>query len=167
MVRTRLRAMVREPPDKAVCGDERERTDEALRLTRERRVVGQMNAGEADRLRTGIEKFDPIVAVALGHAEDLLPDAQSRDAGADFGYRAGGIDAGEEPGHQLPVGHVAMDKGIEWIAVKTVKVFGVAGVSQEVQVEDVPVRLLFPQEVEEIGSDKPGSARHKIGNIKE
>jgi hypothetical protein len=69
--------------------------------------------------------------------------------------------AGKEALDQLPVGHVPVDKSIMGIALKTDEVLGITGVSQEVQVENVPVRLLLPQIVEEIGTDKSGSSGYQ------
>ena len=54
-----------------------------------------------------------------------------------------------------------MNKSIAGITLETGEVFGVAGVGQEVQVEEVPLRLLAPQIIEEIGTDEPGPSGYQ------
>jgi hypothetical protein len=63
--------------------------------------------------------------------------------------------AGKQVLDQFPVGHVPLDESIMGIAGKTAEILGVAGVSQQVQVEDVPLRLGPSQKIEEIGADEP------------
>ena len=62
---------------------------------------------------------------------------------------------------QFPVGHVPPDQDIPGIAFKTDEVLGVAGVSQQVQVDDVRLRLLPPQAIEKIGADEARPAGYQ------
>ncbi len=62
---------------------------------------------------------------------------------------------------QFPVGHISPDQDIPGIAGKTGKVLRVAGVSQQVQIDDLRLGLLPPQPIEKVGADKPRAAGYQ------
>ena len=76
--------------------------------------------------------------------------------GGKMDHVADGI-PGKDRRHQFPVGHISFNKSISGGAGEIRQILGIARISEQIQIENLPLRPLPPEEMHEVGTDEAGA----------